>query len=768
MKINHNRLQKSLIPLIAIFILSLSIIPVKAAESDNVRIEYQYVSDSELSQKELSHLEKGLPKIKATKDAKYLIVYKNSASTAEANPENEKNSSTPKTGQSASIVFWIISAPIAAYAIFKLKRKNAISAVLILCVGVAGISFGNTPKAHAYENKEFKIYNHVQTVPKGTELFKDIKNIPGYKMLGVIDAAKLQSSAENNNPQKPDNPNIPNNPNTPDNPNIPDNPNTPDNPNVPQPPITSYEDGEYLGEAPGRTLLKPVRVKVTVKNNKIIAITKQNENEAIDDGGSWEAQGFHALIKMILNQNKDEQKDFINSFSVDSTRLFNIAFAVHEEGHKTGGKKNNFKAAFDKYAPGIDESLLFDNMPEDAVVNAAKLHLIKLNKYHAVDAISGATYTGRGTINAIYNALEKANKNISLKDFSVVGGIKYNYIDGETLDLTNLKIKATFKDNSTKELLYDDFEKNGFSVMKIEGKEKKVKIGRTLILTEQGLSHPISHGVQLLIIHNKSNTARPVPTIRITPDIQTLTPEKILVRNKNSQEWMSSTADFDTKTFIQKISLSDENKKKLIGNEIEFGLVVRDKSNKEYVLVFKPENGQNMQGVKEEKEYSVKIEQSDLEKLNKKFAMQFMYWRITVLGEKANEEPEQPQTTKKLKPHMIFMKDSDDMEGNTRVPLSGKFDDNEFEISPENMEKAKKLKGKSITFEVVFKDEQNKEYTLEFETEDINGSDFDEYNYNGEEIIVSGTVINDIEEIEDEFEIDENYSDFTFTLKELD
>lgn len=141
------------------------------------------------------------------------------------------------------------------------------------------------------------------------------------------------------------------------------------------------------------------------------------------------------------------------------TRLFDIAFAIHDEGSKAGGKMSDFKAAFDKYLPGIDGALLRDNMPEDEVVNITKLHLIKSNKYHQVDTVTGATYTGRGTINAIFNALQKTGKDITLKKFIIDGGIKYDYVDGDTLDLTNLKIKVELKDGSTKQLLYDDFEK---------------------------------------------------------------------------------------------------------------------------------------------------------------------------------------------------------------------------------------------------------------------------------------------------------------------
>lgn len=744
MTTNCSKFKQLMILILAMLMLGLSALPVRAAENEKVRIEYRYVSESELSKDELSHLEKGLPKIKATKDANYLIVYKSPTASA---TNTKQSGAVPTTGDSTKILVWILAAPVAMYGLFKFRKKKAVSTALILCLGLTSVGLMTNSNVFAYENKNLKDYNKVQMVPIGTELFTDLQKINGYEMLGVIDEAKLSKPI-------PDNPN----PSVPVNPEEP-NPANPEDPVNPQVPTEDYGDGEFLGEASGRSIIKPVRVKVVVKNGKIVNINKQNENETIDDGGSWEEKGFKNLIKLVLSKDKNEQKNFINTMSQEMTRLFDIAFAIHDEGSKAGGKMSDFKAAFDKYLPGADASLLHDNMPEDEVVNITKLHLMKSNKYHQVDTVTGATYTGRGTINAIFNALQKTGTDITLKNFIIDGGIKYDYVDGDTLDLTNLKIKVEFKDGSTKQLLYDDFEKNGFSIMKIENKGKKVPIGRTLKLTESALGHPISHGVHLVVIHNKTNTERQVPIIRINPDIITVTPKKVVVRKQGTQDWLSSTTEFNPKSFVQKISLSKEDKEKLIDNPIEFGLIVQGLNNEEHTILLKPEFSQtDMNGSKEEKEYSLKVDENDLKKLNDKYDIQFKYWRLNVMGEESIVQPEEPQPVKKLKPFMIFMKAADDPEGKTKIPLVGKFDNKVFEfVLPQHVEWAKRLNGKNIAFEVSCIDDKKEKYFFEFAIESINEKGDDEYIYDGGKLTVSGFIIN-----EDQFmEIDEDSLEFT-------
>lgn len=95
-----NNFFKSIIALIAIVVMCLFFSQIKtfAVSTDNnkVTIKYEFVTKSELSKDEISHLKKGIPDIRAQKDAEYLMVYEDASTNS-----NLHSASKTRTGDSS-------------------------------------------------------------------------------------------------------------------------------------------------------------------------------------------------------------------------------------------------------------------------------------------------------------------------------------------------------------------------------------------------------------------------------------------------------------------------------------------------------------------------------------------------------------------------------------------------------------------------------------------------------------------------------------------
>lgn len=704
------------------------------AKNNKVRIEYKYVLDSELSKDELSHLENGFPDIKASKDATYLLVYKGEGGKGIA------YSTTPKTGDISSKAIYLVLALTAAGLGFKFrKRKNACMALFLsfAMIGTVGLS----TKALAYENSALKNFTKIEEVQIGEKLFKNLNNPDNIEFLGVIDAEKLKSSADSPSDnsgaddKKPD---------------APKPPITPDKSDVPKDdvyPITSpdvlksldknqlYEDGVYFGQGEGRTVLKPVKVKVTVEKGRITKVEKQNPNEMVDDGGAYETIGFnHMIDEIIANQNPQT----INKQMSD---LFNICKLVYNQANSFNSKKADFESAFNKYIPGINPDSSFDNMKHDQVVDVVKKKLMNLG-YDKVDAVTGATYTGKGTAAAIVNALEKANKNVTLSDFTVMN-IKTNYKEGGTFELSNLKIQVTLKNGEQREIPYNDFDKNGFKVVMTNTGNP---ITSDILLTEEGLGFSISRGLHMQVVHIQTNTVKNVPTILIAPDVIDLQPKNVLVRAAGATEWIEAKV-FTSNTFNQKIDLSKEQKAALSGKALEFVLIATDEKNIEHRIALTATGSQELIGTDKEKEYYLSISKDAISAIGKKYVLKFYNWNITLSGlENPKDKPidnndDKPVST--LTPYKLFVRDKD---SNISQPLElvGDFNEEDKVFRFKDKGLANALKGKELEFEVKYKDEQGKEYsfTLVDAFFSVNDEDVENFRYSGEEFQVNGSVYN--------------------------
>lgn len=218
MQIENKKSLNKRIPIIAMIIAIMTLLlplfssttEVSAERIDQkVKIEYEFVEKGELSKAELVHLKAGIPNIKATKDAKYLVVY--SAKGVSSGTAGINNASTPKTGDSSMILRSSLAAVLAstlAFAIYCIrKKKNAAKAGIALMIA-SGLVL-TVPMADetlAYQNNTLKKYNQTQYLSVGEPLFQNLNVVQGRTILGVIDVADLNGNNPSQNPNNPQNP----------------------------------------------------------------------------------------------------------------------------------------------------------------------------------------------------------------------------------------------------------------------------------------------------------------------------------------------------------------------------------------------------------------------------------------------------------------------------------------------------------------------------------------------------------------------------------
>ncbi|XVG95951.1 FMN-binding protein [Eubacteriales bacterium KG125] len=593
-----NNFFKSIIALIAIVVMCLFFSQIKtfAVSTDNnkVTIKYEFVTKSELSKDEISHLKKGIPDIRAQKDAEYLMVYEDASTNS-----NLHSASKTRTGDSSYLPIYLIITVGSVFFGFLIYRKKHKSVeikgniALILMAGLLfAVPFAATQQVNAYTNKNLSKYNKIEKLNIGEKLFQNIPTIENNQsgsFIGVINKADLKGNIPTNPgatqpdvpvqpdvkpdvpvqpdvkpdvPVQPDvKPDVPVQPDVkPDVPVQPDvKPDVPVQPDVkPDVPVqpdnshyklsttsemeeldknTKYEDGTYYGQYEGRRYTNPIQVIVTVDDGKITDVKKRQDKQ-IDDGSIYESIGFNGMIDILKkNQNPRNIRKQLND-------LFAISKLIYDEGKSNGGSQEAYINATKKYLNNPDLSGIREGIQKDELLNIVKQNLLKKG-YNKVDVVSGATYTGRGTVNAVVDALSKAKKDITINDFFIEGNFPHEYYTGDKLNLSGLKVRLE-KKNGEKEIIpYNKFKENKLKIVERFSKEE---ISDNMTLDESVVGE---EGLYLEILHTPTGSFKPLHVITVKKR-KNYFPQAVLLSEKKEIVIKIGKKSVDLKTKVLK------------------------------------------------------------------------------------------------------------------------------------------------------------------------------------------------------------------------
>ena len=227
------------------------------------------------------------------------------------------------------------------------------------------------------------------------------------------------------------------------------------------------KDGEYTGWGVGYINTKKTRTYITVENGEISNIKVGLKSEYGDDMGP-----FRQKAEKVL------------SFLKGKEGRLNIAkMGLYREYFETIRNSQNPK---EKVAELFGRSYLDhlrgfrgDNSESDLTLLSRTVKAYMSNRYGSkelFDSISGATVSASGISAATREAAEKSSNdyktNTDVKEISIIKpknkNIEVNKGDG--VDFSELKLKVTKKDGSSKEIEWKDFQANGISIKDEDGK----------------------------------------------------------------------------------------------------------------------------------------------------------------------------------------------------------------------------------------------------------------------------------------------------------
>ena len=227
------------------------------------------------------------------------------------------------------------------------------------------------------------------------------------------------------------------------------------------------KDGEYTGWGVGYINTKKTRTYIRVENGEISEIKVGLNSEYGDDMGP-----FRKKAEKVL------------SFLKGKEGRLNIAkMGLYREYFETIRNSQNPK---EKVAELFGKSYLDhlkgfrgDNSESDLTLLSRTVKAYMSNRYDSkelFDSISGATVSASGISAATREATEKSSNdyktNTDVKEISIIKpknkNIEVNKGDG--VDFSELKVKVTKKDGSSKEIEWKDFQANGISIKDEDGK----------------------------------------------------------------------------------------------------------------------------------------------------------------------------------------------------------------------------------------------------------------------------------------------------------
>ena len=373
----------------------------------------------------------------------------------------------------------------------------------------------------------------------------------------------------------------------------------------------TYSDGVYYGDGFGYIGSKPIPLKVTVENGKIrdvefikeevIKVRPNDEYPGLPDDGKTFIKGYDGAISIaksgginrlnyFLKTARDTERRVIGQVKKSTTdasvEAYNKVLDDLFSKHEFGSQKLR-----------LENSHLGGNIPH---VLESRLNLLTktymsedLGYNYKVDTISGATYTATGTVEAISNALKKADPSVDFTNLTIPAqnGLEPSYRGGTTIDFDQVGFKALMLKKgqiNPIEIPFRDFDKYGIKLTYLNHTNGQlVDIKDRLTLTKDSLGYDTKNGLALRLVHDKTNTVKLVKSIQIFDNTKVQARvEKVQVSEADKEDWKDVegfNSSLDPKSqqldFSQKLTISEDISQALKGKSIKFRLVTRREDN---------------------------------------------------------------------------------------------------------------------------------------------------------------------------------------------
>lgn len=373
----------------------------------------------------------------------------------------------------------------------------------------------------------------------------------------------------------------------------------------------TYSDGVYYGDGFGYIGSKPIPLKVTVENGKIrdvefikeevIKVRPNDEYPGLPDDGKTFIKGYDGAISIaksgginrlnyFLKTARDTERRVIGQVKKSTTdasvEAYNKVLDDLFSKHEFGSQKLR-----------LENSHLGGNIPH---VLESRLNLLTktymsedLGYNYKVDTISGATYTATGTVEAISNALKKADPSVDFTNLTIPAqnGLEPSYRGGTTIDFDQVGFKALMLKKgqiNPIEIPFRDFDKYGIELTYLNHTNGQlVDIKDRLTLTKDSLGYDTKNGLALRLVHDKTNTVKLVKSIQIFDNTKVQARvEKVQVSEADKEDWKDVegfNSSLDPKSqqldFSQKLTISEDISQALKGKAIKFRLVTRREDN---------------------------------------------------------------------------------------------------------------------------------------------------------------------------------------------
>ena len=373
----------------------------------------------------------------------------------------------------------------------------------------------------------------------------------------------------------------------------------------------TYSDGVYYGDGFGYIGSKPIPLKVTVENGKIrdvefikeevIKVRPNDEYPGLPDDGKTFIKGYDGAISIaksgginrlnyFLKTARDTERRVIGQVKKSTTdasvEAYNKVLDDLFSKHEFGSQKLR-----------LENSHLGGNIPH---VLESRLNLLTktymsedLGYNYKVDTISGATYTATGTVEAISNALKKADPSVDFTNLTIPAqnGLEPSYRGGTTIDFDQVGFKALMLKKgqiNPIEIPFRDFDKYGIKLTYLNhANGQLVDIKDRLTLTKDSLGYDTKNGLALRLVHDKTNTVKLVKSIQIFDNTKVQARvEKVQVSESDKEDWKDVegfNSSLDPKSqqldFSQKLTISEDISQALKGKAIKFRIVTRREDN---------------------------------------------------------------------------------------------------------------------------------------------------------------------------------------------
>ena len=373
----------------------------------------------------------------------------------------------------------------------------------------------------------------------------------------------------------------------------------------------AYSDGIYYGDGFGYIASKPIPLKVTVENGKIrdvdfvkeevLKVRPNDEYPSLPDDGKTFIKGYDGAISIAKSGGLNRLNYFLKTARDTERRVIEDAKKINEEASIDTFNKV-LDDLFSKHEFGIhklrlEASHLGGNIPH---VLESRLNLLTktymsedLGYNYRVDTISGATYTATGTVEAISNALKKADPSVDFTNLTIPAqnGLEPSYRGGTTIDFDQVGFKALMLKKgqiNPIEIPFRDFDKYGIKLTYLNHTNGQlVDIKDRLTLTKDSLGYDTKNGLALRLVHDKTNTVKLVKSIQIFDNTKVQARvEKVQVSEADKDDWKDVegfNSSLDPKSqqleFSQKLTISEDISQALKGKAIKFRLVTRREDN---------------------------------------------------------------------------------------------------------------------------------------------------------------------------------------------